>query len=322
MKHSNNPLITVGIPSYNHEKYLEFCLNSIKNLNYQNIEIIFSDDCSTDNSVEFVKNFDLNNIQILTSDKNYGISINANKLIKASKGDFIAGVCSDDGFFPEKLNHQLKEFTRDPALAAVFTLPQLIDENDQHLDNKRFNIFFDKNLNNRFEFLKYFFLNCNCLLGPSLLIKRECFDDIGFYDPRLLQLQDFEFYIRLCLAGYEMKIIQEPLTYYRIRENNQNLSLKPHSTRFLFEMNLILNEHYSKINNPVLLNQIFDFIKLDHIDLMRFDFAMFSLKLPTKWHQLFGINLMYQLYENEETIRLIDKERNFSTTDFYNLTKD
>ena len=65
------PLISICIPSYNHEKYLDYCFNSIKGLNYKNIEIIFSDDCSTDNSIEIAEASSINNLKILQSEHNY-----------------------------------------------------------------------------------------------------------------------------------------------------------------------------------------------------------------------------------------------------------
>ena len=184
----------------------------------------------------------------MPSKRNLGPSINCNKYIKHSNGQFIAGVCCDDGFLPEKLTTQLNEFENDPKLGAVFTLPSLIDENNNPLPNESSPIFFNKNFNSRFEFLRYFFFNCNFLLGPSMMIKKSCYDKVGLYDPRLLQLQDFEMYIRLCLAGYELKLIEEPLTYYRIRDNKQN----PHN---------VMNEYLSPSSSATSGNlDSFDFV--------------------------------------------------------------
>ena len=53
----DNPLVSVIIPNYNHARYLEQRLESVFNQTYQNFEVIFLDDCSTDNSVELVKEY-------------------------------------------------------------------------------------------------------------------------------------------------------------------------------------------------------------------------------------------------------------------------
>ena len=79
-----------------------------------------------------------------------GTSHNANKYITNSTGDYIAGICCDDGFLPEKLNIQLDSFKTNPSLGAVFTLPLLIDENDNPLPNESARIFFNKNYSSRF----------------------------------------------------------------------------------------------------------------------------------------------------------------------------
>jgi len=316
------PLITVGLLNYNQGKYINFCFDSIKKVDYKNIEYIFSDDCSTDNSIEIAKASSLDQLTILTSKNNMGVSVNANKYIRQSSGDFIAAVCCDDGFLPKKLTRQLKEFEKDSTVGAVFTLPSLIDENNNPLPNEALPIFFNKNFNSRFEFLRYFFFNGNFLLGPSLMVKQSCYNKVGLYDPRLLQLQDFEMYIRMCLAGYELKLIEEPLTYYRIRNNNQNLSLKPHRSRLLYEMTLILKDHYSTINDPELLNKIFPMIPINNIYLMKFDLAQIALKTNRQWHSLFGLDLLYQLFKSEEAIELIGKERKFYPPDLFALIND
>jgi len=154
------------------------------------------------------------------------------------------------------------------------------------------------------------------------MVKQSCYNKVGLYDPRLLQLQDFEMYIRMCLAGYELKLIEEPLTYYRIRNNNQNLSLKPHRSRLLYEMTLILKDHYSTINDPELLNKIFPMIPINNIYLMKFDLAQIALKTNRQWHSLFGLDLLYQLFKSEEAIELIGKERKFYPPDLFALIND
>ncbi len=317
-----SPLISICLINYNQGKYLNFLLDSIRNQNYTHVEHIFTDDCSTDNSVDIIKQSNLNSLTILESKNNMGPSLNANKYIREANGEFIAGVCCDDGFLPEKLNIQVEAFEKDPSIGAVFTLPSLIDEDNQPLPDDAYPIFFNKNYKTRFEFLQYFFLNCNFLLGPSMLIKKACYDSVGLYDSRYLQLQDYEFYIRLCLAGHEIKLIEEPLTYYRIRDNKKNLSAQSHRFLFLQEIILILKEHYSTIEDPILLNNIFPMIPLDDIHLMKFDLAMIALKTAQQWHQLFGLDLLYQLFKDEEVIQLIAVKRQFYPPDLYALTND
>lgn len=69
----DNPLVSVIIPNYNHARYLEQRLESVFNQTYQNFEVIFLDDCSTDNSVELVKEYarDRSNLVLLCQSENH-----------------------------------------------------------------------------------------------------------------------------------------------------------------------------------------------------------------------------------------------------------
>lgn len=95
-----NILVSVIVPIYNTEKYLERTLNSIKDQTYKNIEIICINDASTDNSFEILKKYKEQNsdlsIQILKNETNSGLSFTRNKGIKYAKGDYICFIDSDD----------------------------------------------------------------------------------------------------------------------------------------------------------------------------------------------------------------------------------
>ena len=68
---TNSPLISIGFLNYNQAKYLDYCLNTVENLNYKNVEYLFADDCSTDDSIEKIKQTRISPIHILNS-KKYG----------------------------------------------------------------------------------------------------------------------------------------------------------------------------------------------------------------------------------------------------------
>lgn len=93
----NKDLISVIVPIYNVEKYLEKCINSIIEQSYSNIEILLIDDGSKDNSLNICKEFAKSDKRIkVISQKNSGVSVARNKGIEESKGDWIVFVDSDD----------------------------------------------------------------------------------------------------------------------------------------------------------------------------------------------------------------------------------
>lgn len=93
-------LISVIIPTYNAEKYISRCIESVLEQTYKNFEIIIIDDKSTDDTANILKKYErLDNVTIITNKKNSGVSFSRNRGLKLSKGEFITFVDSDD-FLP------------------------------------------------------------------------------------------------------------------------------------------------------------------------------------------------------------------------------
>lgn len=94
------PLVTVSIPVFKCEKFIIRCLESVKNQTYKNLEIVLVNDCTPDNSMILVKNFmdaNLNlNIKIIEHQENSGLSVVRNNGIKASTGEYLFFLDSDD----------------------------------------------------------------------------------------------------------------------------------------------------------------------------------------------------------------------------------
>ena len=93
-------IITIIVPVYNVEKYLERCTQSLVNQTYQNIEIILVDDCSTDSSPEICDRLAQtdNRIKVIHKEKNEGLGFARNTGIENASGDYILFIDSDDYF--------------------------------------------------------------------------------------------------------------------------------------------------------------------------------------------------------------------------------
>lgn len=86
------PLISVAMATYNGSRFLKEQLDSLLSQTYPNIEIIVVDDCSTDNTVEILKEYELkyNNIHICENEINLGVNQTFGKALKLTKGELIA----------------------------------------------------------------------------------------------------------------------------------------------------------------------------------------------------------------------------------------
>lgn len=97
MNCQNNPLVSVIVPVYNVEQYLDECLNSIRQQTYKNLEIIVIEDCSTDDSLNILtKHLEDDRVKLIKHKKNSGLSAARNTGIDAAQGEFLIFVDSDD----------------------------------------------------------------------------------------------------------------------------------------------------------------------------------------------------------------------------------
>lgn len=111
---NTQPLVTIGIPVYNVEPYIEKCLLSVLNQTYQNLEILVVDDLGTDNSMKIVENYQLQHprgsqIKIIRHTSNQGIGEARNTMIVECKGDYLYFIDSDDYIEPHTIEILLGE---------------------------------------------------------------------------------------------------------------------------------------------------------------------------------------------------------------------
>ena len=116
---------SILIANYNNENFIEDCINSLLHQTYKNIEIIFFDDQSSDNSIKKVKKFDNVNLIINSKEKKkFGCFNQINSYREAfnkSSGDLILD--SDDYYKENKVEEIIKAFKEDPNLKVIFDLP-------------------------------------------------------------------------------------------------------------------------------------------------------------------------------------------------------
>lgn len=125
-------LISVIMPSYNCGEYVEETIRSVQAQTYKNWEIIFVDDCSSDNTMKKVLSMSLEDhrIRVSQNSENSGAAVSRNKALRETKGRWIAFLDSDDIWEPTKLEKQIK-FMEENGYAFSYTGYQEIDENSQ-----------------------------------------------------------------------------------------------------------------------------------------------------------------------------------------------
>src|SRR4030042_7089075 len=128
---SNIPKISVIVPSYNHEKYIGFAIESVLKQTFRNWELIIVDDGSTDNSVDIIKKYNDPRIKLFIQ-TNHDAPYTINRGIKESVGEYIAILNSDDAFEPHKLEESIQTLLE--GYDFVFGKLFVMDENNNRMD--------------------------------------------------------------------------------------------------------------------------------------------------------------------------------------------
>ena len=211
MKDKKSPLVSVIVPSYNHEKYIEETIESIVNQTYKNIELIVIDDGSKDNSVQILEELSKKYNFNLITQENKGLSRTLNKGIKLSKGKYICLCASDDILVLNKLEIQVNFMENNPQYAIVYGKKINFYQNGlkRHINNKNFrsgNIFND------------LFLQKFSIPAVSIMYKKIIFEEVGGFDTDLA-VEDFDMALRIA-KKYEIGYIDEYFYYYRVHDSN------------------------------------------------------------------------------------------------------
>lgn len=219
------PRLSIVIASYNHAPFVQDSLRSVLQQDFQDFEILVTDDGSSDGTPDQVCAVQDPRIALQVLPENRGACIAMNEAIRRARGEFIVVLNSDDVFLPGKLSRQLAFLEAHPHIGAVFGYPVFIDERGQRFDDathKDHEVFHVHN-RSRHEWLRHFFDRGNALCHPTAMIRRSVYEAVGLYDARLAQVPDLDMWMRVCLR-FDIHVLPEPLTGFRIRDNLQNAS--------------------------------------------------------------------------------------------------
>lgn len=124
-------LVSVIMPNYNSEKFLPQTIESVLRQTYSNLELLIVDDCSTDNSITVVEEYQAkdNRVKLFKNEVNQGCAYTRNVALREAKGDWIAFLDSDDLWLPEKLERQLS-FMVNNEYEFSYTKYNRVDENN------------------------------------------------------------------------------------------------------------------------------------------------------------------------------------------------
>lgn len=217
------PKISIIIPTYNSEKFIDKTIQSVINQTYKDWELIIVDDFSKDRTREILKEWQKKDerIHLIFLDKNSGgPALPKNIGIENAKGKYVAFLDHDDKWLQEKLEKQYKLFeqSKNEKLGLVYCFINIVDDNKKTL--------LKHNKNYKGNVIKEM-VNSNFIVTSSCVItKLDIFKQIGLFDTRFKIPDDWDMWIRIVEAGYEFDFVSDYLINYVIHEKNSSLESK------------------------------------------------------------------------------------------------
>jgi len=240
--------ISVIIPTYNRSGFLESAIDSVLAQISRDYELIIVDDGSADATLALIKSY--GDALISIRQDNRGPSAARNCGIKASRGELIAFLDSDDRWHPDKLLLQVEAMEREPAYLISHTGEvwyrngELLQQKKKH--KKLSGDIFKRSLS-------------MCMVSMSTVIaRRELFDHIGFFDEALPCCEDYDFWLRASLR-YPFLLIDEPLTFKEGgRDDQVSVIYRIGMDRFRIRsiVNLLNNEALSEAQRGEALTEL------------------------------------------------------------------
>lgn len=217
------PLISVIVITYNSSDYVLETLESIKAQTYSNIELIITDDCSSDDTVKICERW-INKYKkrfvralLITAKENTGIPANCNRGYRLAKGEWIKGIAGDDILVENSLASFVNTYKSNNLI--------FIGSCKKFFVNKEGKKFFDKNVIPDKRQLSFYDMGVACqyrymlfespVITPAVLIRKKVFDEVGYFDEKYRYIEDYPFWFKCVSLGYKIAFSDVLIVYYR-----------------------------------------------------------------------------------------------------------
>lgn len=198
-----SPLVTIGIPVFNAEKYIGFSIQSVLNQTFTDFELIITDDGSTDNSVSIIMSFIDPRIRLVTDQMNKGISYRLNQQIMLARGRYFVRMDADDIMFTNRIEKQTQYLIDNPETDVIGAHVVVINEVNQVVGYRNWPaVFTGKSI-----------LRKNLFIHPTVAGKIDWFRS-NHYNSKFDGAEDYHLWV----SSFELsrfEVISEPVMFYR-----------------------------------------------------------------------------------------------------------
>lgn len=252
------PLVSIIVITYNSSKYVLETLESARNQTYQNIELIVSDDASTDDTVEICKKWLAENkerfvhIDLITVTANTGIPANCNRGVKAAKGEWVKLIAGDDILLPNCIIEYVNfiKFNKyNPIFihSNYYTFYDKANKRDLIKVEKTRDSFNSQNITENNQ-LRLIYRDNHYIGAPSVIFKRRIWQQLDGFDEDV-PYEDWPFYIKTLRFGIKIHFAPFFSVLYRIHDDSiYNKNLKDTLFNNFYKKDRIVYLQYRKQN--------------------------------------------------------------------------
>ena len=217
---SSVPILSICLPTYNGEAYIEAALNSILDQSYTAFEVVIVDDGSTDRTLDLVCRVQDPRLRVYQNQQRRGIPGNWNACIGLARGAYLCVFHQDDAMLPNNLARKMALLTSDPSLSLVHSRAETIIEAEAPT---RFGEWMEKAdtdfVRDGIEYFRKLVLQDDCICAPTVIARREMVVAAGGFNEALGYACDYEMWMKLCVEG-RVGFLHEALVQYRWHGNN------------------------------------------------------------------------------------------------------
>jgi glycosyltransferase involved in cell wall biosynthesis len=263
------PLVSVVIGVYNHERFVEECLDSVVNGSYKHVELIIADDCSTDRSEVVIRRWRERHpewpVTYVRHLENIGFTKSLNKAIPLCRGEYICLIAADDVMLTDGIGARVRYLAQHPDKLAVFADCEVIDENGTRLFQSGIEGLYAA-VGLKSQLLRETSLPSSLVFhwavpGPVFMCRRETYWIVGPYDERL-DVEDWDMYLRLA-AIRRLGFIDEYVAKYRWFSGNASHNFGARNQR---DQAMVARKHIRRLGliNGMRLSAIYlNYLALD-----------------------------------------------------------
>jgi glycosyltransferase involved in cell wall biosynthesis len=296
------PLVSVCIPTYNGEPFIEDTIRSLLVQTYKNIEILISDNCSIDKTEEIVSKYRKIDSRVIyhKNSENIGYCANVTKCVQLAKSNYIAIYHSDDIYYPTIIEEEINCLVSN-KISIVFAKAECLMTNQKRIIPFKYS-FLKKVMRNKevlvgdkSVFFELLIGNGNFLTCPTLMISKDLFLSQGGFTNQYPLAEDLDLWVRILNSGQKIGLINKVLISYRISDTQGSVKLRNNRNRnpFFDIMDQFVHEYGSACN----IKKYYKMLAFDMyaIALMASDNSDLDL-LKKKIHEIKRMKLTFKNY--------------------------